>query len=328
MDIINRLHIKPLLALVLSIMTYACANAQIDATLSQYWNVPSYYNPAATGDVDFIHITAGSRLQWVGIRHAPMTFMGLADMPFKFMNRRWGCGVSLEQESMGLFSSLRAGAQLSWKKKMLGGTLSVGVQAGIINQSFKGDSIIMPEGDEAHESNDEAIPAGTVTGTALDLSGGVMFTHKWFWASASVTHINSPTVNLKVENDEEKRYEFDAGRLYYFMAGSNIPVKNTLFEIQPSVMFRTDTKFYSVEATARMRYNKFLSAGIGYRHNDALSLLIGANYKGFFISYSYDYPTSAISKASTGSHELFVSYNVKLDMGEKNRNKHKSIRIM
>ena len=56
--------------------------------------------------------------------------------------------------------------------------------------------------------------------------------------------------------------------------------------------------------------------------------MIGAEYKGFFIGYSYDYPTSAISKASSGSHEIFAGYSLKLNMSEKNKNKHKSIRIM
>ena len=44
-----------------------CALAQVDAQLTQYWAVPAYYNPAATGNTDFIHITGVSRLQWVGI---------------------------------------------------------------------------------------------------------------------------------------------------------------------------------------------------------------------------------------------------------------------
>ena len=318
-----------LLALVmLMVMGAGEARAQLDAQLTQYWNVPSYYNPAATGNIDYIHINAGSRLQWVGIKHAPMSFIALADMPFKFIGRRWGTGVSIQQENEGLYRSLQAGAQLSWKKKMLGGTLSVGVQAGIINETFKGSEIILPEGDEAHSSADDAIPHSDITGTTFDLSGGVMFTHKKFWVGLSTTHVLAPTVSLKMENDEEKRYEFNVQRQYYFMAGSNIPVKNTLFELQPSLMVKTDLDFFQAEATARVRYNKFLSGGVAYRHNDAVSLLLGADYKNFFISYSYDYPINDIRKASSGSHELFVGYNLKLNMGERNKNKHKSIRIM
>lgn len=304
------------------------AAAQIDAQLTHYWAVPAYYNPAAIGNVDFIHISAGSRLQWLGVKRAPMTFMAMADMPFKFLNRRWGTGLVLQQENIGLYRSLTAGAQLAWKKKMLGGTLSVGAQVGLLNQTFRGDSIFIPETDQAHTSADDAIPHQNVTGNALDMNVGVMFEHKWFWAGVSVTHITAPTVTLKMGDNEEDLYQFDAGRIYYFMAGSNIPIKNTLFEIQPSVLVKTDMIFWQAEATARLRYNKFLSGGVAYRHKDAVSVMIGAEFKNFFIGYSFDYPISAMSKMTYGSHELFMSYNVKLDMGERNKNKHKSIRIM
>lgn len=35
-----------------------------------------------------------------------------------------------------------------------------------------------------------------------------------------------------------------------------------------------------------------------------------------------------IVKASSGSHEVFLGYSLKLDLSDKNKNKHKSIRIM
>ena len=290
------------LTLVVALATLG-VNAQVDAQFTQYWAVPTYYNAGAVGNIDFIHITAGSRLQWLGIEHSPKTFVAMADMPFKFFERRWGTGVVLQQESMGLFKS-------------------------VLNQSFNGDSTYIPSNDQAHSTIDDAIPEGRVNGTAFDVSAGIMYTHKKFWVGVSATHLTAPTVTMRVGESEDKVYEFDVGRTYYFMAGGNIPIKNTLFEIQPSVMVKTDLQFTQAEATARVRYNKFLSAGVGYRHKDAVSLMFGANVKDFFIGYSYDYATSAISKASSGTHELFVTYNVKLDMKEKNKNKHKSIRIM
>lgn len=317
------------LSTVLWLWCALAAQAQTDAQLSQYWAVPAYYNPATIGLTDFIHISGGARLQWVGIKHAPYTFMALADMPFRFFERRWGVGVRLQQENLGLYKSVQAAAQLAWKKNMLGGVLSVGVQPGMINQTFDGSLVEMPEGDEYHQSSssDEAIPSGTVSGTSFDVAAGVAFHHRHWWAGASVTHITAPVVTMKQGESEEKQYEFNTDRTYYFMAGGNIPIKNTLFEVMPSMLFKTDLNFWQAEVTARLRYNKFLSAAVGYRYQDALSVQVGAEFKNFFIGYNYDWPLSAI-RVSGGSHEVFVSYNVKLDMGEKNRNSHKSIRIM
>ena len=328
--LIKKSHISTLVLAVTLLLSagHFKAAAQIDAQLTQYWALPSYYNPSSIGNVDFIHITAGSKLQWLGVKHAPMDFFALADMPFKFLGKRWGTGLLLQQESVGLVSSQTIAAQLAWKKKMLGGTLSVGVQLGLINQVFKGDSIRIPENNNYHTSVDDAIPKGVVDGRALDVAAGVSFVHKWFWVAASATHVTAPTITLKAGENEEDLYEFDTGRFFYLMAGSNIPIKNTLFEIQPSILVKTDTKFWQAEATARFRYNKFLSAGVGYRHKDAVSAMIGAEFKNFFVGYAYDFPISSMNKATHGSHELILNYNVKLNMGEVNKNKHRSIRIM
>lgn len=308
----------------------AMMKAQVDAQLTQYWAVPTYYNPGAVGTSDSIRITAASRIQWVGIPKAPQSFIGLADSPFKVFGKRVGAGVAIMQESAGLYSTLNASLQMAYKIKLFKGVLSIGLQFGLINQTFKGTDVYIPDDDDYHESSDDGIPTTDLTGTAFDMSAGLFYTHKWFWASISSTHLMQPTVTLQSDSEtsSENRYEFQTGRACYFMAGSNIPIKNTLFEIQPSVMAKTDFTFFSAEATARVRYNKFLSGGIGYRWNDAISVMIGAEYKSFFLGYSYDYPISNISKGSSGSHEVFLRYNVKLDLSDKNKNKHKSIRIM
>jgi hypothetical protein len=78
----------------------------------------------------------------------------------------------------------------------------------------------------------------------------------------------------------------------------------------------------------RATYNRFLSFGVGYRYKSAISAMVAAEFKNFFIGYAYDYATSAIAKASSGSHELVIGYKLKLNFEDKNRNKHRSIRIM
>ncbi len=307
------------------------AAAQVDAQFTQYYAVPTFYNAGATGDTDFVRLRGGTRLQWMGIDNAPKSFLITGDMPFKFIGKRFGTGLVMQQESLGLYKNLNIAAQLSYKHKLFGGVLSAGLQVGIISETFKGSEVYIPDDDDYHESTDDAIPTTDLTGTSLDLGLGVYFTHKLFWAGVSCQHVNNPTITFNAESGEstnEKNYEFKAGRILYFMAGSNIPVKNTLFEVIPSVLVKSDFTFTTAEITGRVRWRKFLSLGVGYRYDDAVSLVLGAELKNFYIGYSYDYPTSAISKASSGSHEIFAGYSLKLDLSDKNKNKHKSIRIM
>ncbi len=68
--------------------------------------------------------------------------------------------------------------------------------------------------------------------------------------------------------------------------------------------------------------------GIAYRWDDAISVNLGAEFKNVLLGYAYDIPTSRILKASSGSHEIVVGYRLKLDFSGKNRNKHRSIRLM
>lgn len=306
------------------------AQAQIDAQFSQYFEVPSYYNAAAIGNSDMLRIRGGSRLQWIGIPKAPKTFLILADMPFKIGSQRFGVGLVMQQESVGLYKSMNAAAQVGYKRKILGGTLTIGAQVGMLNETFKGSEVKLVDGDDYHEGSDDAIPTTDIHGTAFDVAAGVFFSHRLFWLGVSGTHLTQPSVKMDAEGStaSEKAYEFEAGRTLYFMAGSNIPLKNTLFELQPSLFVKTDLTFFQGEANLRVRYNKFLTGGVGYRYNDAVIATLGAEYKNFFLGYSYDYPLSAVSKASSGSHEVFVGYSLKLDLSDKNKNKHKNIRIM
>ena len=46
-----------------ALLTVLSVSAQFDTQLSQYWAMPAYYNPAATGTTDYLHIGGGTRLQ-------------------------------------------------------------------------------------------------------------------------------------------------------------------------------------------------------------------------------------------------------------------------
>ena len=324
--------LRLLLALVAATLTLTAARAQTDALLTQYFEVPSYYNPAATGTTDMLRIRGASRLQWVGIDNAPRTFLALAESPFNLAGKRLGAGLWVRQERLGLYDDLSLALQVSYKIRLAGGTLSIGVQPGVITEKFRGSEVFIPDDDNYHEETDEAIPRSDMSGTAFDLGAGVHYTRRGFYAALSCTHLTQPTVSFSSETSSSTEavsvFEFTAGRTFYFMAGSNIPIKNTLFEVMPSMLLASDFTFTTVQATLRMRVKSLFSFGVAYRHNDAVSLLLGAEYRQFFLGYSFDYPTTEIARASHGSHEIVAGYSLRLDLSGQNRFKQKSIRIL
>lgn len=337
----TRLHIPAISRVAAAVLLCAVAASapspavaqNSEVILAQYWETTTFYNPAATGSTDFLRIRGGARLQWVGIDNAPQDFVGMADMPIAIGKQRIGVGAALYQEGIGLFDNLNVGLQASYKIRLFKGTLSVGVQGAYFNQKFKGSKVELPDDDDFHEGTDEAIPTQDVSGSAFDLGAGVWYTRGEWWGGVSGVHLLQPTVRMKIESTsgdsaDMEYFETELSRTLYFMAGGNIKLKNTLFELQPSLIVATDFTDVTGIVEFSARYNKFLSLGVGYRYLAGVSVSLGAEFKNFFLGYSYEYPLSAIAKASSGSHEIVAGYQLKLDFSAKNKNRHRSIRLM
>ena len=306
-------------------------SGQSEAIFTQHWAMPTVLNPAATGETDFLRIRGGARLQWLGIEHAPKTFIAAGDSPFKLLNKRVGAGVNIYQESIGLFSNLLVGVQGSYKFNLLKGRVSIGLQLSYYNSRFRGEDIYIPDGDDYHQPGDPSLPKETLTGNAFDAGIGLHYTHKLFHVGVSALHLTNPTVKLTREGDsatDTQQYETKLPTSIYFDAGGNIGINNSLFTLQPSLLLASDLSDFSAQLTMRATYNRFLSFGLAYRWNDAVGLMIGAEFKNFYLGYAYDIPTSAIARASAGSHEVVIGYQMKLDFSAKNTHSHKSIRIM
>lgn len=325
-------HIISLAVMAIFGLIFPCeVRAQSDPLFVQHWALPTLYNPAATGDTDFIRIRGGARLQWIGIDNAPRSFVAAADSPFKIMEKRIGAGATFTQESLGLFSNLLVNAQVSYKIPWKKGRFGVGLQIGYFNSKFKGSDVFIPDGDDYHEPDDPAIPKRDISGNAVDFSVGANYVHPLFSLGISALHLTSPTLTMKEEgneNTETVEYETQLRRSFYFTASGNIAIKNSLFQVHPSLICATDLSGFSADLSLRASYNRFISFGAGYSWKEAVSVMVAGEYKNFFLGYSYSYPLTAIAKASSGSHEIVAGYSLKLDMSGKNKNKQRSIRLM
>lgn len=329
-----------IIALMLTTLTGFRAMSQTDPLFSQFYHTPGLYNPSWIGLDDWLRIRGGGRLQWVGVDRAPKAFAGAADMPFKFLEKKWATGLNIYNLSEGLYSTLSLNAQLGYKFRKFNGEFTVGLQLGLYDQSFKGSEVYIPDGDDYHDPSDDGIPTQDLHGTAIDFGVGLTYKHKYFTAGVSCTHLGSPSIRLKTDSESggessstggditDRYFEFQAKRTLYLMGEGNIPIKNTLYEILPAIMVYSDFTFTGFEAMARLKYRKFITGGIGYRWKEAVTATIGVELKNFTVGYSYGYPLSEIRKVSSGNHEIFIGYKMKLDLGDKNRHKHKSIRIM
>ena len=307
------------LHLMFALLAVLQAQAQYDPSLSHYWVMEPSFNPAAAGKEQKLNVTGAYNMTLTGFEHFPKTMYIGADMPFYLLGAYHGVGAQIVNDEIGLFSHKKLALQYAYKHRLLGGAISIGVQAGLLSENFDGSGV------DLEDANDPAFARAEVTGTGFDLGAGVYYSHRSGWyVGLSGQHLTAPTVELGETN------ELEISRSFYFTGGYNIRLKNPFLTIQTSVLGRTDGVAYRGDVTARLKYThekRVMYAGLSYSPTNSVSLLIGGQFHGIMIGYSYEAYTSAINLGN-GSHELFVGYQTDINLYKKGRNRHQSVRIL
>ena len=292
--------------------------AQYDVSFSHYWAMEPSFNPAAVGKEAKLNVVGAYAMQLAGFENNPKTMYAAADMPFYAMNSYHGVGIQFMNDAIGLFTHKRFGLQYAYQPQLWGGKLSLGVQATMLSETFDGSKI------DIIDTGDRALPSSSVNGTAFDISAGLYYKHRNWYAGVSVLHLNAPKVELGEKN------EIAVSSTYYLTGGYNIRLKNPFLTIQTSFLGRTDGVAYRADVSGRLMYKherRVLYAGMSYSPTNSVTVQIGGDVHGVRLGYSYEIYTSAIS-IGNGSHELYVSYQTELNLFKKGRNLHKSVRIL
>ena len=314
-DNVLKREITICLVLFLPVLT---ALAQQEPSFAHYWAMEPSFNPAAAGKESKLNVTGAYAMTLTGFENAPKTMNIGADMPLMLLNAYHGVGVQLMNDQIGLFTHQRLALQYAYKHRMFGGMLSVGLQVGMLSEKFRGSEA------DLETPDDPAFTKTDASGTGLDLSAGLYYTHRNWYAGLSVLRATAPAIELG------DRSILNISRMYYLTGGYNIKLRNPFFTIHPSVLAHTDGTVYRVDVTTRVKYThdkKMLYAGLAYSPTNSVTALVGGNFHGVTLGYSYEVYTKAL-KIGNGSHELFVGYQTELDLSKKGRNRHQSVRIL
>ncbi|RZJ30790.1 MAG: type IX secretion system membrane protein PorP/SprF, partial [Flavobacterium sp.] len=106
--------------------------------------------------------------------------------------------------------------------------------------------------------------------------------------------------------------------IHYFLTGGYVFDLNERLKFKPAFMAKgVNGAPLSLDVTANMLFNNFFELGVGYRHDDSVSGLVN-----FYITptlrlgYSYDYTLTNLSKYNSGTHEIFVLYDLGSSSGK------------
>ena len=292
--------------------------AQQEPSFAHYWAMETSFNPAAAGKESKINAVGVYNMSFAGYEHNPRTMYLAADMPLRFLGALHGVGIQLMNDEIGLFSHKRILLQYALKQKLFGGTLSIGIQGGMLSEKFKGSEI------DVEQPNDPVFTTTDANGTAMDVSAGLYYQRKNWYVGASVLHATAPAIEIG------DRSIYEMSRVFYLTGGYNIHLRNPFLTIHPTVLGRTDGSGYRADITVRVKYThdrKMLYGGVGYSPTNSVTAMIGGNFHGICLGYSYEMFTSGTGLGN-GCHELFVGYQADLNLFKKGRNRHQSVRIL
>jgi len=329
---------KKLLVFIGFVGSLGLLQAQQDPqfTVGQYQGL-AYQNPAVVGSHDAICATLVGRLQWVGFGGEPTTFLFSAQSPFEFHGSH-GVGLTVMSDQLGQETTMVAKLSYAYRYSGLGpGTLSAGIGLGYISKSI-GSDWVASQG----VIDDPSIPVNGASEGGLDMDFGLYYKiPQKLSIGLSSTHLTASkfnqTLDDKIGSGDSRQFNYQIDRTYYLSAQYETQIgQSGDWVLKPGLFVKSDVASTTFSLGGFMEYQNQFWGGLHYRLQDAVSLMLGANFQmngqnaagGLLkVGYSYDFTTSNIRNFSSGSHELFVRYCFNISKQPK-REQHHTVRFL
>lgn len=297
--------IKYLLLVVVVFLT-SKLQAQQDPQFTHYMYNMSVMNPAyATDNADVINLGGLYRAQWVGIKGAPTTQSFFAHKP---LSKRVEVGISIVHDEIGdvvkennIFADFAYVLPLGESTK-----LSFGIKAGVtlFDTNFNGFNLTDPTIDPAFQNNISQVFPNIGAGTYL-------FGSNYYLGLSTpnlMTSRHIETINGHAGSGVEAVHFFMTGGYVFTFNG------NDNFKLKPAFMAKgVEDAPVSLDLTTNVLINNKFEAGVGYRLGDSVSGLASFYVTPTLrIGYSYDYTLSNLRNFNSGSHEVFILFDLDL----------------
>ena len=287
-----------------TILTIICAfilqsmYSQQDSQYTQYMYNTPLVNPAYAGSRETITAFLLHRNQWVGLDGAPVTNNFSINMPVGDSN--FGVGLNFVNDEIGPVSENEISADLAYFIQVSENyKLSLGLKgtANLFQLDVNKLRIFDPSDPQFQNVDTEFSPN---VGAGLYL-----FSDKTYFGLSVPNFFESYRYNdNNVEITKEKMH-------FYFIAGH-------VFTISPNIDFKPAVLSKIVEGaplqadvTTNFLFFDKLTLGAAYRWDASVSALAGFQISdSWFIGYGYDLETTKLSNYNSGSHEIFLRYEV------------------
>lgn len=273
--------------------------AQADPQYTQYMYNTINVNPAYAGSRGVMSVFGLHRAQWIGLDGAPNTTALSVNTPLG--NSRLGLGTSFINDNIGAMNENNISVDLSYSidlSKQF--KLSFGLKgtANLLNVDYTKLNIYNP--------NDVAFAQNINNQFSPNIGAGLYL------------HSEQTYVGLSVPNFlETDRYDDNVlvtmkQRMNFYLIAGHVFDLSSGLKFKPAVLAKAISGApLQVDVSANFLIADVFTIGTAYRWDAAVSGLVGFQISdSLFIGYSYDSETSRLSRFNSGSHEIFMRFEL------------------
>ncbi len=283
---------------LLSVFSYS----QQDSQFTQYMYNTVNINPAYAGSRDAMSIFGMQRNQWVGLDGAPLTNAFSLNTPLN--NSRIGLGISFVNDQIGPSDENTISADVSYTIPNANGfNLSFGIKgtANLLNIDYN----------KLNQYNPDVLAQNIDNKFSPNIGAGIYY------------HSNTSYIGFSVPNFLETKhfdkYASNSGnasvaseKMHYYLIAGHVFELSSSVKLKPAVLSKmVKGSPLQVDVSANFLFNEKFTLGAAYRWSAAVSALAGFQISdSWMVGYAYDMETTKLENFNSGSHELFLRYEL------------------
>ena len=314
-------HLRSILSAIVLSFTFGVTMAQQVPMYSQYIMNGFLVNPSFAGRDVYSTINLTVREQWVGLKQAPSTYA------LSFQTRilrnsyiskstsvrkklvkptrggRVGLGGYIFKDNNGIMR--RTGIQAAYayhipmgEKNGYTNNLAFGLALTAYQYAINTEGLIYDHDDPYLNNYDRSV-------FIPDFNFWASYKTAKYYIGFAMTSLLRGSVMFS-SNEGNKPSELGH---YFLTGGIKIPLA-TSWTLEPSAFLKSSDMIFNsiqLDLTSRVYYKGDYWAGISWRTNDAVILMLGLRYDRFYFAYAFDFTLTDIRKQSLGTHELTLA---------------------
>lgn len=278
--------------------------AQQDAQFTQYMYNTININPAYAGSRGVLSVFGLHRTQWVGLDGAPVTNTFSINTPINGTNI--GLGLGIINDRIGPSDENNISADFSYSiptSERYKLSFGIKASANLLNVDFTKLNI--------YNSSDPRFKDNIENKFSPNIGAGLYFHSDKTYIGLSVPNFLETKHFDGTANNNAQSFIASERMHYYLIAGHVFDLSANL-KFKPSLL----TKLVAgaplqVDVSGNFLINDKFVIGAAYRWSAAVSAMVGFQASdSWYIGYGYDLETTRLANYNSGSHEIFLRYEL------------------